>query len=67
MGNVSSMVTGGVTLSAATLAPAIAWALNGFPHPIPESVPYLIAAALLTGAHAAFNVITARMASSAKP
>ena len=56
----SSVITGGVSLSAASLAPVVSWALNGFPHPIPESVPYLIAAAVLTAAHAAYNIVQQR-------
>lgn len=56
MNNVSSVVTGGVTFSAAALAPTILWAINGFPQPIPESTPLLIGAALITVAHAMYNL-----------
>lgn len=59
MNNVSSITTGGVTLSAAALAPTVLWALNGFPHPIPDSVPVLIAAGLITGTHAIYNLASA--------
>lgn len=58
--NQSSVVTGGVTLSAASLAPLVTWAINGFTRPIPEGTAYLIAAALLTVGHAAYNMIMAR-------
>ena len=60
MDKASSVVTGGVTVSAATLAPLVTWALSGFPAPIPESVPYLIAAAIITVSHAAYNVFSTR-------
>jgi hypothetical protein len=65
--NQSSVVTGGVTLSAATLVPFVSWALGGFPQPIPESIPYLIAAALLTVGHAAYNMVIARQDKAAPP
>jgi len=60
MNQSSSAITGGVTLTAASLTPVVTWALNGFQTPVPESVPYLIAAGLVTGAHLAYNVITRR-------
>lgn len=60
MNQPSSVVTGGVTVTAATIVPLVQWAMNGFPHPIPPDVPYLIAAALVTGAHAAYNLLAAR-------
>lgn len=56
MNSTSSVVTGGVTVTAATIVPLINWALNGFPHPIPDTVPYLIAAALVTLGHLAVNL-----------
>lgn len=64
MNQPSSVVTGGVTVTAATIVPLVQWAMNGFPHPIPPDVPYLIAAALVTGAHAAYNLVISR---GAKP
>jgi hypothetical protein len=57
----SSVVTGGVTISAATLAPLVEWCLNGCPHPIPDSVPFLIAAAIITVAHAVYNIAQAKL------
>ena len=60
MNQTSSVVTGGVTVTAATLAPLVTWALNGFPRPIPDSVPYLIAAAIVTGTHLVCNLIAER-------
>lgn len=63
----SSVITGGVTITAATLTPLVQWGLAGFPHPIPDSVPYLIAASLVTGAHAIANLIAARAAKPSQP
>jgi hypothetical protein len=62
MNPTSSVITGGVTVTAATLVPFVQWAISGFPHPVPPDVPYLIAAALVTGAHAAYNLLAARAA-----
>ena len=55
MNQTSSIVTGGVTVSAATLVPLVTWAMAGFPAPIPESVPYLISAGIITAGHALYN------------
>ena len=60
MSPTSSMVTGGVTVTAASLAPLVTWALDGFARPIPDSVPYLIAAGIVTGVHFVCNLIAAR-------
>ena len=60
MDKTSSVVTGGVTVSAATLVPLVTWALAGFPQPIPDSVPYLIAATIVTGGHALYNLVATR-------
>lgn len=60
MTQTSSVVTGGVTVTAATLVPLVNWALQGFPHPIPDSVPYLIAAGLVTLGHLTYNVVKAK-------
>jgi len=60
MAQTSSAITGGVTVTAATIAPLVSWAINGFPHPIPDSVPYLIAAAIVTGAHLVCNMVATR-------
>lgn len=62
---VSSVVTGGVTISAVTLSPLVAWALNGFPQPVPDSVPLVLAAAIITVGHGAYNIVMARL--NAKP
>ncbi len=52
----SSIVTGGVSITVASLVPLVTWALNGFAHPIPETVPYLLAAGLVTLTHLLANV-----------
>ncbi len=60
MAQVSSVVTGGVTISAATMVPLVSWGLTGFAHPVPPDVPGLLAALLLTGIHAVYNYLQAR-------
>lgn len=65
MNPTSSLLTGGVTVSAATLVPIVTWVMAGCPAPIPESVPYLISAGIITAAHALYNVATARIKSPA--
>ncbi|MBU9608260.1 hypothetical protein LGN12_12935 [Burkholderia multivorans] len=62
MNQVSSLVTGGTTITAATLAPMLQWLLAGCPLPIPESLPYLVAALIVTGAHAIGNWWVSRQA-----
>ena len=60
MTQTSSVVTGGVTVTAATLVPYVNWALHGFQQPIPDGAPYLIAAALVTAGHLIYNVLKAK-------
>ncbi len=67
MNSTSSLVTGGVTMSAATLVPLVTWAMNGLPKPIPDGIPLLVAAGLITGLHAAYNIYVARAAAKAIP
>lgn len=55
MAQSSSIITGGATISVATLVPIINWALGGFHAPIPDSVPWIISAAIITGCHALYN------------
>jgi hypothetical protein len=57
---VNPVFTGGVTVTAATLVPLVQWALDGFPHPVPPTVPYLIAAAIVTGVHGAYTFYVSR-------
>lgn len=67
MNKASSIVTGGVTMSAATLVPLVQWAMNGLPKPIPDGIPLLIAAGLITAAHALYNIYASRMDAKALP
>jgi len=62
MSQVSSLVTGGTTITAATLAPMLQWLLAGCPLPVPDSLPYLVAALFVTGAHAIGNWWVSRQA-----
>ncbi|WP_213761832.1 hypothetical protein [Caballeronia sp. dw_19] len=62
MNKTSSVVTGGVTVTAATLVPLIQWAMSGFPRPVPPDIPFLVAAGLVTGVHAVYNILAARTA-----
>lgn len=56
------IVSSGVTVTAASLVPAVEWALSGFPHPVPESVSALVAGALVAAIHLGINWINARAA-----
>lgn len=59
----SSIVTGGVTISAATVEPAVQWALTAVFHaPVPESVSVLVTGLVCAAAHAAINRLIARNA-----
>lgn len=54
------IVSSGVTVTAASLVPAVEWALSGFPHPVPESVSALVAGALVAAIHLGINWLNAR-------
>ncbi|HEM7839783.1 hypothetical protein QZM26_17730 [Burkholderia multivorans] len=60
MNKTSSIVTGGLTVSAASLVPAVEWALSGFHTPVPESVSSLVAGLVAAGAHALYNYVVSR-------
>jgi hypothetical protein len=62
----SSLTTASVTVSAATIAPLVTWAINGFHNPMPETVPYLIAAALVTAGHFILNVVRVKFPNASK-
>jgi hypothetical protein len=62
MNKTSSIVTGGVTVTAATLVPLVQWAMSGFPRPVPDGIPFLVAAGIVTGSHALYNFLAARAA-----
>lgn len=62
----SSLVTGGITVSAATLEPAVAWALSvAFHVPIPESVSAIATGVIAYVAHGALNYARSRIAAKA--
>lgn len=53
--NKSSVSTGGLVVSAASLVPAVDWVMSGHPAPVPAAVSALIAGLIAAGAHAAYN------------
>jgi hypothetical protein len=64
--NKSSIPTGGIAVSAATLEPAVSWALSALFHaPVPESVAVLVTGLLGSAAHAAYNYVISRAESKA--
>lgn len=66
--NGTSIATGGITVSAATLEPAVSWALSAVFHsPAPESVSVLVTGLLGAAAHAVLNYINARSAAKQAP
>jgi len=66
--NGTSLTTGGITVSAATLEPAVSWALTAIFHsPAPESVSVLVTGLLAAAVHAALNFIAARTAAKQAP
>lgn len=61
MNQTSSIVTGGLTISAATVQPAVSWALGAIFHaPVPESVSVLVTGLICAAVHAATNYLIAR-------
>lgn len=62
MNQTSSLVTGGATLTAASLVPAVQWAATGFKGVMPPEVQALVAAAAVTVIHAVRNVIVTHFA-----
>jgi hypothetical protein len=66
MNKLSSLPTGGIAVSAATLEPAVSWALSAIFHaPVPESVAVLVTGLVGSAAHAAYNYVLARAESKA--
>lgn len=61
------IVSSGVTVTAASLVPAVEWVLSGCPHPVPESVSALIAGALVAAIHIGINYLNARAAAKQAP
>jgi hypothetical protein len=60
MNQTSPWLTGGATITVATLEPLVSWALTGFHQPMPAAVPGVVAALLFTGAHAILNLLAAK-------
>jgi hypothetical protein len=61
MNKLSSLPTGGIAVSAATLEPAVSWALSTIFHaPVPESVAVLVTGVLGSAVHAAYNYVLSR-------
>lgn len=65
MGTTSSIQTGAITLTAASLVPIIDWIAQSMHITIPMEAQLQISAFLITGAHAAYNYLMARAAKSA--
>ncbi|WP_017918027.1 hypothetical protein [Burkholderia gladioli] len=62
----STVITGGVTISAATLEPAVSWALSTLFHaPVPESVAVLVTGLIASGVHAGINALRAKFSAPA--
>lgn len=53
----SSVATGQIVCSVATVQPVVEWCFGGFVHPIPEAVSAFVAMTLITLGHATFNVL----------
>lgn len=54
------LVSSGVTVTAASIVPAVEWLLSGCPHPVPESVSALVAGVLVAVVHAGINWLNSR-------
>jgi len=61
------LVSSGITVTAASIVPAVEWVLSGFPHPVPESVSALVAGALVALIHVGINYLNARANRIATP
>lgn len=65
MNQTSSIQTGAITLTAASLVPIIDWAATSMHIAIPMDAQLQVAAMLITGCHAAYNYLVARAAAKA--
>jgi hypothetical protein len=63
MNKTSSLVTGGATLTAASLVPLVEWVAGGCKGPMPPAAQLLVAGVIVTVIHAVSNVAAARLAS----
>lgn len=61
------LVSSGVTVTAASIVPAVQWALNGFHGGVPESVASLLAGVLVAAVHAGLNWLNNRSTTQAPP
>lgn len=61
------LISSGATITGASIVPAVEWVLSGCPHPVPESVSALIAAAIVAGVHMGIMWVNSRMKASATP
>jgi hypothetical protein len=61
----SSVTTGAVTFSAVAVQPVIVWMAAGFPMPMPPDVSLFLAAALVSLAHAGYNIVQTKLAAKA--
>lgn len=58
------LISSGVTVTAASIVPAVEWALNGFAHPIPESVSAILAGLLVAAVHLGIQYVNAKIQAS---
>jgi hypothetical protein len=65
MNQTSSIQTGAITLTAASLVPIIDWAATALHISIPMDAQLQIAAVIITGGHALYNYLRARSAPAA--
>lgn len=61
------LLSSGATVTAASLVPAVEWALNGFKGAVPESVAGIIAGVLVAAIHAGVNWLNNRPKSTTTP
>ncbi|VVE13246.1 hypothetical protein PCA20602_02747 [Pandoraea capi] len=68
MSQTSSVVTGGITISAATLQPAVSWLLSQTFHtPVPDTVSALVTGLVAAAVHVALNELSRRYGSASTP
>ncbi|MBV2180875.1 MAG: hypothetical protein KUL86_06520 [Castellaniella sp.] len=54
------LVSSGITVTAASIVPAVEWLLSGCPQPVPESVSALVAGVIVAVVHAGINWLNNR-------
>lgn len=65
MNQISPYASGAVVITVTQLEPLVSWALTGFHQPVPASVPGVISALVIMGAHALGNWLASRTAKPA--